>query len=559
MKTPADKHISVSTDTDASTKELDQISLPLSKLQFILVLAAVNAAFMLSALDGTIVSTAVPSIVLEFGHQQQSSWIGSAFLLSSSASDILWGRLAEVFGRRWPFLMALALFAAGSAFCGMSDSMDMLIVGRFVTGLGSGGIFCLSAIIISDIVSMRNRGTYQGILGATYGVASILGPVIGGIFSDKLSWRWCFWINIPIGVFSSLVFLFCDIPSPPESLSSKFQKIDKIGALLVFGATIILLLPIQCGGNVWAWNSSPVIICFILSPIFILFTVWWQKKAENPLIPAELFVDSSVLPLLLMTIFFAAIFFAVVNDMTATKAGLEQFPNIISSVLMTILSGIYCTKFLSYVPFIYIGPIFMIIGCALVSTFQISTTLAQQIGYLFLFGIGTGSLLQVRILGVQASVQSSQVATITAISNACNAFGGALGIAIVGAIFSNKFTQLVSSNTELVSLVAEAHSILGFDLDLSQPSQTVQILKALPNQTAQVVAAIQDVKNAFVGAFRISFLSMIPMAAVIFVCAIFIRDNMKLLHASKYVRKILMAQKRDFIIDAMMTAIKKKN
>ncbi|KAJ3108206.1 hypothetical protein HK100_003465 [Physocladia obscura] len=535
-------------DTNTSgANDLDKISIPLSKLQFVLVIAAVNAAFMLSALDGTIVSTAVPSIVLEFGNQDRASWIGSAFLLSGAASDILWGRLAQVFGRRWPFLTSLLLFAVGSVFCAASTSMDMLIIARFVTGLGSGGIFCLSTIIISDVVSLRDRGSYQGTLGITFGIASILGPVLGGAFSDNLSWRWCFWINIPIVVFSSLVFLFCNIPSPNELLLSKFKKIDKIGAVLVFATTIILLLPIECGGNVWAWNSSPVIICFILSPILIIITVWWQTKAEYPLIPADLFADSSVLPLLLMTIFFAAIFFAgifyvtqffqVVNNMTATKAGLQQFPNIISSVITTILSGIYCTKFLSYLPFIYIGPIFMITGSVLISTFQINTPLAHQIGYLFIFGIGTGSILQVRILGVQASVQSAQVATVTAVSNACNALGGTLGIAIVGSIFTNKFTQLVSTNSNLAVFVAQAKNNLGLDLDLTQPLQTVEILKALPNQTAQIVDAIEDVKDAFVGAFRISFLSMVPMAGVILMCAFFIRDNMKLKH-EKYEERV---------------------
>ncbi|KAJ3128250.1 hypothetical protein HK100_009281 [Physocladia obscura] len=429
-----------SASTTSLQQDLDKVQVQLPRYQFVLVFLAVCSAFMLSALDGTIVSTAIPTIIRDFGHQDQSPWVGSVFMLAAAASDAVWGKVIDVFGRRWPFLSAIFLFSCGSIWCGASNSMVMLICARALTGLGSGGITCLSVIVISDIVSMRDRGKYQSILGAIYGIASILGPVLGGIFSDR---------------------------------------IDKVSSVSIMGG---------------------------LSGLGI----------QQPL--------------------FHASYLHLVNDMTATNAGVQQFPNIVSSVLMTMLSGTYCSKFLSYVPFLYIGPVLMIIGSLLVSTFNISTTLAQQIGYLIVFGLGCGCLLQVRVLAIQASVRSDQVATVTALSNAFNAFGGSFGVALMGAISNNIFTEKVSENMQLMAFMAQIQESTGIDL-LQQPLEVIQILKALPNQMDEIIIAISGIKDAFVDAFHVAFLSMIPFAAVIIILAIFVKDNMKV-KLSQYTKVI---------------------
>ncbi|KAI9353580.1 major facilitator superfamily domain-containing protein [Obelidium mucronatum] len=510
--------------------DLDAIMIPLPRIQFILVFVATCAAFMLAALDGTIVSTALRSIIEEFGEQEKAPWIGSVFLLCGCSVDILFGKLADVFGRKWPFVASIILFVFGSILCGASTSMDMLIASRAIAGFGTGGIFSLSTIVVSDIVSLKERGAYQGIIGAIFGVSSILGPVVGGVLSDKISWRWCFYLNVPIGLFSILVFLFCSMPIPEGSFAQKAKKIDVVGTLAIFATLTALLLPIQMGGTVWPWKSAQVIGSFAISPLLIGFTVWWQTQSTNPMIPFELFENPSVLPLLLIAVLF------IVNDMSATAAGIQQLPMVLSSVITTILSGLYVSKYLSYLPFLYIGPVFMILGSVLISLFSVNTTLIQQIGFLFLFGVGTGSLLQIRILGVQASVRPDQVAMITAISNMFNGFGGALGIALIGTVFNNLYSGKVAESDLLVGYIGSLETMLPeakfSGLDLSQPLVLLEVLKQLlPTQQGAIAAGIQNgvdvLKNAFVDSFRVAFLCLIPFAVLVAVCALFVKDGMK--------------------------------
>ncbi|KAJ3067448.1 hypothetical protein HDU98_009318 [Podochytrium sp. JEL0797] len=525
--------------TGLTQEDLDTILIPLSKLQFILVFVATSAAFLLAVLDGTVVSTALPSIINDFGSPEKAPWIGSIFLLTGCAVDILYGKLADVYGRKYPFIAAIALFLVGSALCGASTSMDMLIASRAVAGFGVGGIFSLSTILVSDIVSLKDRGAYQGIIGAIFGVGSILGPVVGGVLSDKLSWRWCFYINLPIGAVSIAVFMFTHMPIPEGTMLQKFNKIDLIGTAAIMSTLTALLLPIMNGGTVWAWNSAAVIACFAVSPFLVAFTIWWQTKSKDPMIPLELFVNRSVFPLLVVALLFSAAFFAaiyyvslffqVVNDMSATAAGLQQLPNVLAAVVMTILSGIYVQKYLSFVPFLYIGPVLMIVGAVLISMFTESTPLGLQVVYLLVFGLGTGSLLQIRILGVQASVKPLQVAMVTAISNMFNGFGGALGIALIGTIFNNLFANKVAANSALSAYLTALSALPGLQgQDMSQPLVALTVLKGLVGTGVPGVdAALGELKGLFVDAFRVAFLCLVPVAGLVMVCALFVRDEMK--------------------------------
>ncbi|KAJ3074448.1 hypothetical protein HDU98_011231 [Podochytrium sp. JEL0797] len=415
----------------------------------------------------------------------------------------------------------------------------MLIASRAVAGFGVGGLFSLSTILISDIVSLKDRGVYQGIFGAIFGVGSILGPVIGGVLSDKLNWRWCFYINLPGGAFLLAVFMFIHMPIPEGTLLQKFNKIDLIGTAAIMATVTALLLPIQNGGTVWAWNSAQVLVSFALAPFLIAFTIWWQTRSKHPMIPLELFVNQSVFPLLLVALLFSAGFFAAiyyvslffqfVNDMSPTAAGLQQLPNALAAVMMTILSGIYVQKFLSFVPFLYVGPVLMIVGAFLISMFSESTPLALQIVYLIVFGLGTGSLLQTRILGVQASVKPLQVASVTAISNMFFGFGGAFGIALIGTIFNNLFSNAVAANSSLSAYLATLASLPGLQgQDLSQPLVALTVLKGLVGSGVPgAEKALGLLKGEFVDAFRIAFLCLVPVVGLVIVCALFVKDEMK--------------------------------
>ncbi|KAJ3377327.1 hypothetical protein HDU84_008773, partial [Entophlyctis sp. JEL0112] len=326
----------------------DIVRVPLGTNEKALVLVALVVSLFMASLDTTIVSTALKAIIKDLQHQELIPWIGnnswflyklilhlsgSSYLMSSAAVGALYGKFADIFGRKWVFVGALVLFEAGSLFCAVAPNIPFLIFGRTIAGLGGGGIFTMSYIIISDIVSGRDRGKYQTIITVTYGGTSVIAPLIGGLFSDHLSWRWCFYINLPLGAVAlGCAVVFMRLPLPSGALLDKMYRIDFLGCVLLFCSTACLVAALQLGGTNYPWSSAPVLCLFAGSIVTgAVFGFVEAKVAKEPIIPAAMFLNPSVSAILVVAfclgagffsgLYYISLFFQVVNGDSATEAG----------------------------------------------------------------------------------------------------------------------------------------------------------------------------------------------------------------------------------------------
>ncbi|KAH6586224.1 hypothetical protein BASA50_000689 [Batrachochytrium salamandrivorans] len=491
----------------------DYVKIKLTKSEFASVFIGLALAIFLASLDQTIVATAIPAILNDFHSLDKISWIGTSYLLTSTAFAPLYGKFADIFGRKPTFLFAVAIFEIGSLICGAANSIELLIVGRAVSGVGGGGIISLVLIIISDIVSFRDRGKYQGIIGAVFGLSSVLGPLLGGTFTDTLSWRWCFYINIPIGGITFAVILFLlRFPSTTGSAWSKLSRVDLLGTILIVATVICLLIPLQYGGGQWAWSDWRIIVMFIVALIFLaLFIIVEIKVSSEPVIPPAMFENASVYALLTVAfligasffglVYFLPSYFQLVNGSTATQAGLATIPLVGGLVVMSIITGQLVSRFGYYKPFLFIGSILLTIGAVLISTLSQHSTHAEQIGYLLLAGLGVGCMIQIRTIGIQASVSPHNIAVATSSSTFFQSLGGSIGVAIVGTIFNNvlqsqlgpELAKAVSSNPDGIKHMSEAQRNVVLD--------------------------------GFTAAFGTSYKATIPLAAIIFLVAFVVKQK----------------------------------
>ncbi|KAJ3085134.1 hypothetical protein HK100_009153, partial [Physocladia obscura] len=523
----------VSRDADREPPAVDTkfsvVKVPLGKTEFALVYLGLLLSIMLGALDQTIVATALKSIVSEFGHQELIPWIGSAYLFTASPFGTLYGKFSDIFGRKPVFMFAIAMFEIGSLICGVASSMEMLIIGRAIAGVGGGGIFSSVLIILSDIVSIQDRGKFNGPIGAVFGIASIIAPLIGGVFSDRVTWRWCFFINLPLGAITIVVVaVFLKFPPVEGSIREKVRRIDGLGALLLLAAVICLVTPLQLGGTIWNWNSGEVIGMFIASiALFAIFAFVESKVAKEPLVPPEIFSSASVTAFLLIAILFGAaffsisyyisLFFQVVFAESATDAGLKLLPLIFGFVVLNIINGILISRLGHYKNFLFIGPVIMIIGISLISGFTIWTTTAEQIVYLLIIGAGTGFISQTRVIGIQSSAPRSLISVATALLQTSNSLGASIGVAITGTLLNN-FT---AKNTENA---ASLQYFINQFLAKGLPATTTNLLPLLEllqnaasdypkNDTATALVYNQTLSNAtmelingFNGAYKTAML-----------------------------------------------------
>ncbi|CAG8693633.1 24703_t:CDS:2, partial [Dentiscutata erythropus] len=271
-------------DQEAQTVENDGL---LHGVELFLVTLGLGFAIFLAALDQTIVSTALPKIASDFNGLDQLSWVATSYLLTSTSFQPIYGSLADIFGRKATFLFTIIIFEFGSLLCGVANSMVSMIIYRAIAGIGGGGIIGLVTIIITDIVSAKDQGKYQGLIGACFGIASVAGPLIGGAFTDHVSWRWCFFINLPLGAITILaVIVFLHMKRQTGSLLGKFKRIDFLGIIIMIAATVCLLLPLNWGGSTYAWNS-PVIIALLCAGVvgYIIFGLVEIYVASEPVAP----------------------------------------------------------------------------------------------------------------------------------------------------------------------------------------------------------------------------------------------------------------------------------
>ncbi|HUR86702.1 MAG TPA: MDR family MFS transporter [Solirubrobacteraceae bacterium] len=477
------------------------------------VFGALMLGMFLAALDQTIVSTALPTIVGELGGLDHLSWVVTSYLLASTASTPLYGKLGDMYGRKPVFLAAILIFLAGSMLSGLSQTMGELIGFRALQGIGAGGLMVGAQAIIADIVPPRERGRYMGLIGSVFAVASVAGPLLGGFLVEAISWRWIFYVNMPIGVLAVLVVTFrLHLHTP-----SQRHTIDFRGAGLLTGGVSAIVLLTTWGGNEYDW-TSPVILCLGAAGIVLVaLFVRQERRAVEPIIPLSLFrmavfrVATALGFLIGLAMFGAIIFIPVflqlVYGVSPTSSGLRMLPLMAGLLTASILSGRVISRIGRYKAFPIAGTAITTLGMFLLSRLQADTEPWLASVYMLVLGVGIGLVMQVLVLAVQNCAPRRDVGVATSTATFFRSMGGSLGVALFGAIFASRLGQ------ELTALPAEAAARFSGSLNIS------------PDDVAALPAGVRDdFLLAFVDALQPVFLVGTGVAALSFVLALLLRD-----------------------------------
>ena len=413
----------------------------LTHRQILMVFSGLMLGMFLAALDQTIVGTALPTIVNSLHGLNHISWVVTAYLLTSTISTPLYGKLSDQFGRKGIFQFAIVVFLIGSALSGLSQNMGQLIAFRGIQGLGAGGLMAMAMTIIADVVSPRDRGRYMGYFGATFALSSVAGPLLGGVFTDDLSWRWIFYINIPIGIVALIVTsAVLKLPFRRQS-----HQIDFLGAgLMMLGVTSALLVTVW-GGTQYAWSSPIIVSLSIAAVAFIGVFVLWERKAPEPILPPSLFhigifrVASCVTFLLAMVMFGAIIYLPLylqlVDGVSAMVSGLLMIPLMLGFLVTSIASGQIVSRTGRYKLFPVIGSLLAVLGMLLLTHLGLHTSHLTMSLYVVVLGAGMGMTMNFMVLATQNAVPPTQIGTATAGVTFFRSLGGAFGTSLFGAVF----------------------------------------------------------------------------------------------------------------------------
>ncbi|KAI0123646.1 major facilitator superfamily domain-containing protein [Xylariales sp. AK1849] len=413
------------------------------------------------ALDSTIIATAIPRITDQFHALQDVGWYGSSYLLTKSAFQLSFGKTFRFFSLKWTFLAALLIFEVGSVLCAAAQSSAMLIVGRTIAGIGCAGISSGGLIIIASITPMEKRATYQSLYGGIFGIASVVGPLVGGAFTDKVSWRWCFYINLPLGAISAAFIIFSlRLPPKPnplkeQGLLSLLWNLDPIGFVLFVPSIVCLLFTLQWGGTTYAWNSGEIIALFVVFGITLIAFIGSQAwLGEAGTVPPRIAKQRTIFASSLFTFclagtffllsYFIPIYFQAVKGETALQSGIDTIPLILPNVIGILFAGFGTSKIGYYVPFIYLAVLIAPIGAGLLTTLEPNTSTAKWIGYQILFGFGSGCGFQLPQVAAQIVLPPRDIPTGISVSMLFQGLGGTVLISAANNVLNNKLLQYIN-------------------------------------------------------------------------------------------------------------------
>jgi EmrB/QacA subfamily drug resistance transporter len=488
----------------------------LSHRQVLVVLVGLLLGMLLAALDQTIVATALPVIVGDLHGLNHLSWVVTAYLLTSTVSTPLYGKISDLYGRKNIFQVAIVIFLAGSVLSGLSQNMWELIGFRALQGLGAGGLMALAMAIIGDIVSPRERGRYQGYFGGVFALASVGGPLLGGFFVDQLSWRWIFYINVPIGIVA-LVVTSVVLKLP---FARRPHAIDYTGASILVAAVSTLLLVTVWGGSTYPWTSPTIIGLAVAGLVLLGVFVLWERRTKEPILPLSLFRNSiftvsNMLTFLMAALMFGAtiylpVYFQLVQGVSAVRSGLLILPLVAGMVVTSVVSGLLVTRSGRYKIFPVVGTVMMGIGMWLLSHLGPHTSFAVTSAYMAVAGLGMGMIMQVLTVAVQNAVNVRELGTATGALGFFRSMGAAFGTALLGAVLTSRLGYWLP---RLVPHVAGVHISASASF-----TSTPKAVQALPP------AVRAGVVDSFVHALNTVFLVGVPIALAAVVLALFLKE-----------------------------------
>jgi EmrB/QacA subfamily drug resistance transporter len=493
----------------------------MSHRQVLQVLSGLMAAMFVAIISGTVVSTSLPRIIADLGGGQASyTWVVTASLLAMTVSTPIWGKFADLFDRKTLLQLSLLIFVLSSAAAGMSRNPETLIGLRVLQGIGTGGLTALVQIVMADIISPRDRGRYVGVLGAIMSVGTIGGPLLGGVITDSLGWRWNFYVGVPIAAVALVLIQKTLIlaPRPKRAVS-----IDYLGAVLISAGVSALLIWVSLGGSQFAWGSS-LSIAMIAGAIAILVAaIWTESRADEPIIPLSIFRNRTIVLAIVGSIAFGVIMFAtplflsqymqLARGQSPTISGMATIPMVLGSLVSSIFAGQYITRTGTWKPIMVAGSIATVVGYLLLGTLRYDTSLVLMCVYLATIGLGTGAVSQNLVLVVQNIVPVRQLGVASSAVAFFRSLGGASGVAVLGALLGTRVSTLITDGLERLGVDSSAMSS-GTIPDLSELPEPVRLVVegAYGDGVGQVFMLI--VPLAVIAVVAVALLPNVPLGTV---------------------------------------------
>ncbi|KAI1091818.1 MFS general substrate transporter [Rostrohypoxylon terebratum] len=475
---------------------------------------ALCSALFLAALDVTIITTAIPTIVEQFKSPAGYTWIGAAYLLANSATVPSWGKVSDIWGRKPVLLAAVGIFWIGSLICALSVNIGMLIAARAIQGVGGGGIVVLTNICVGDLFSMRKRGMYYAFFGMVWAIASAIGPILGGVFTSKVTWRWCFYVNLPIsGVGFFLLLFVLKLHNPRTPVWQGLAAIDWLGSLLIIGGTIMFLFGLEFGGVTYPWNSAPTICLIVFGivtvGIFVAVEKWYAKY---PVIPLRLFkfgknISTFAICMVHGCVFISGsyylpLYFQAVLGASSLLSGVYLLPYVLALSFLSIGSGLFMKKTGKYLPAIIFGMFFMTLGFGLFIDLGPKANWAKIIVYQIIAGVGVGPNFQSPLIALQTSVEPRDIAAVTSTFGFVRQLSTSISVVIGGVVFQNGMQR------QYPTLLAQLGPELAAQLSGGSAGGNVALVASLPGEQGEIA------RTAYWNSLRDMYIMYTAIAAV---------------------------------------------